>query len=294
MNLKREYGRNVTSQDGEDGIIEEIFRRLNIAGGVCMEFGAWDGKNLSNTWTLWHERGFGAVLVEAVEDRAAKLKEATRDFHQVQVMCAYVQAEGNNSVDGILSRCGVKPDIELVSIDVDGDDYHIFSAIREYHPRVVVVEYNATMGSRLKIVQAPGEMLGSSGAAIIELAHRKGYKLAACTNVNLIFCQEKDFPQLGFDEPILDEVYPDNAVTIVITGYGGNAFLSRRPWHVYELEPPPEERVVWWRRWARLVLRRQPRERKYVVNKRWDGPLLIPVRLIGHLPEELKQRAART
>ncbi|MCH8063598.1 MAG: hypothetical protein IH861_13975 [Chloroflexi bacterium] len=43
-----DHKRTVTSQDGEDGIVEFIFDRLGVEKGLCVEFGAWDGKHLSN------------------------------------------------------------------------------------------------------------------------------------------------------------------------------------------------------------------------------------------------------
>ena len=47
------YKKNIFSQNGEDGIIEEIFKRLNdVSDKKCCEFGAWDGKHLSNTCNL--------------------------------------------------------------------------------------------------------------------------------------------------------------------------------------------------------------------------------------------------
>ena len=43
------------SQVGQDGIIEEIFKRLNIKNGIFCEFGAWDGFHLSNARKLVDE-----------------------------------------------------------------------------------------------------------------------------------------------------------------------------------------------------------------------------------------------
>jgi hypothetical protein len=46
------YEKNITSQFGEDGIIEEVLNRIGIENASCVEFGAWDGKHFSNTWQL--------------------------------------------------------------------------------------------------------------------------------------------------------------------------------------------------------------------------------------------------
>ena len=57
------YSKNVYSQNGEDGIVEELLKRLNITNGWVCEFGAWDGIHLSNTFNLV-KKGFNAVFIE--------------------------------------------------------------------------------------------------------------------------------------------------------------------------------------------------------------------------------------
>jgi hypothetical protein len=62
MKKLNEYAKNITSQSGENGILFEIFRRLDITKGTCIEFGAADGIETSNTHPLWCEQPYPGVL----------------------------------------------------------------------------------------------------------------------------------------------------------------------------------------------------------------------------------------
>jgi hypothetical protein len=64
-NLEK-YKYNIYSQNGEDGIIEEVFKRLGLDEFNkfwVVEFGAWDGKHLSNTFNLI-KKGAASCLIE--------------------------------------------------------------------------------------------------------------------------------------------------------------------------------------------------------------------------------------
>lgn len=81
-----QYSKNITSQFGEDCIIEAIFQKLGIEKGYCVEFGASDGKDLSNTWNLWHNRGWNAVLIESDPVKVAALSKNVKDYPNVTYM----------------------------------------------------------------------------------------------------------------------------------------------------------------------------------------------------------------
>src|SRR6185437_9912005 len=106
-----------------------------------------------------------------------------------------------------------------------------------YRPRVVAIEFNFTIPNDIVFIQ-PRDMSvqqGSSLSALVELAHHKGYKLAAVTLGNAFFVDEEDFGKLGIEEPAPDEVNPDTKYytrlfqlydgTIVLNGY------QRLLWH---------------------------------------------------------------
>src|SRR5260370_5870050 len=223
------YRGSVTSQWGEDGIIEEIFKRIGTRNKVCVEVGAWDGKHLSNTWSLWHENEWSALLVEGNQARIAILKSNTQGYERVEIVPEYVSIEGSSALDSVLARHNALKNPDLLSIDVDGDDYHVFSGLRNFAPRLVIIEYNPTAPPEVDLVQTPGEYFGSSALALVKLAHAKGYKLVCCTETNCFFVLSSEYEALGIEEPTLRDVFPLDNLTYVVTSQDGRAFLTRSP-----------------------------------------------------------------
>jgi hypothetical protein len=232
------YSANVTSQNGEDGVLGEIFRRIGTVDRSCIEFGAWDGKHLSNTWKLWHEDSWRAMLIEGDEKRFRVLTEATRSYQQVVAVNRFVAPNGPNSLDNIIRQNHFSNRPDLLSIDIDGDDLAIFEAMQACRPRVVVIEYNATFPAEVSFQQKAGEAIGSSAKAILAVARRKGYKLAHLTDTNLILVTSDEFSHLSIGEPSLPESYPTSHLSPIVMSFDGRPFLlrSRLP---HQASPPP-------------------------------------------------------
>jgi hypothetical protein len=205
-----------------------------------VEFGAWDGKYLSNTWDLWHNQSWSALLIEGDAEREHALAESIQNFPKVRSDNALVTAQGENSLDQILTRAGAPANLDLLSVDVDGDDYYIFEALTKFTPRVVVIEYNPTIPPEIDLVQAPGEYFGASALALVILAKKKDYGLVCCTETNCFFVLRSEYPKLEISEPALVQVFPRDHLTYVITALDGSAFLSRTPTYVNELERATE------------------------------------------------------
>ncbi|APB33391.1 hypothetical protein GlitD10_1071 [Gloeomargarita lithophora Alchichica-D10] len=114
-----------------------------------------------------------------------------------QVICArrLVSFEGENSLDSIFIQTPVPKDFDLISIDVDGNDWHIWDSLQTYRPKLVLIEFNPTIPHQVEFVQ-PRDMSvnqGSSLAALIHLARKKGYELIATTITNAFFVDKKYF-----------------------------------------------------------------------------------------------------
>jgi hypothetical protein len=190
MRIFDKYRSNFFSQTGEDGLLDEIFRRLNIKTGTFCEFGAADGKYCSNTRALL-EQGWSGMLIEADPARAKSLIDNTLGL-QVELYFGPVTVENVNQL--------VPRELDILSIDVDNDDFHLWNAYKG-SAKVVVIEVNSSIAPPEIVI--PGES-GSSYSAMVMLGLAKGYFLVA-HHGNCIFVRNeyKDFfPELvgnGFE-----------------------------------------------------------------------------------------------
>lgn len=224
-----QYAKNITSQYGEDGIIEEIFRRIGTANKICVEFGAWDGKYLSNTWNLWYNLGWQGVLIEGDKKKFNELKNRYGSNNNLKLINAYVGLSEDNLLDNLLAKIEVPSEFDLLSIDIDGDEYHVFNSLNNYHPRVVIIEHNPTIPPEISIVQSPGEYFGASALALQKLFLTKNYTLIACTQTNSFFVKKSEFIKLNIVQPKLENIFPKDNFTYVISSYSGKTFLSQNP-----------------------------------------------------------------
>jgi hypothetical protein len=169
------FRRNVYSQNGEDGILAEILERLQIHRGWFCEFGAWDGKYLSNSYRLLND-GWSGVMIEGDEPRCKDLEETAKSFDgRLHTICRFVgHLPGPDSLDSLLRETPIPKDFDVLSIDVDGLDYHIWKAFTEFTPKVVIIEVNSHYPPGVEHVEA-GENATSSFTSMVKLGIEKGY-----------------------------------------------------------------------------------------------------------------------
>ncbi len=190
------HRRNITSQFGEDGIIEKIFSLLPPANRWCVELGALNGTHHSNTRRLLADEGWSGVMLEADPVYFEKLRSLYAGNQHVYCVNEFVDFEGENTLDRILHRTPIPPGFDLFSLDIDGNDYHIWESLADYHPRVVIVEFNPSIPDGVDFVQ-PRDMRiqqGSSLDALSRLGKAKGYELIAATDMNAIFVRREFYP----------------------------------------------------------------------------------------------------
>jgi hypothetical protein len=232
-----EHAANVTSQCGEDGIIAKILEVLGEPRGWCVEFGAWDGRHLSNTYNLITTKGFSAVLIEGSAKRTRDLAETYKGNPKVTAINAFVGFTAADGLDSILARTAIPEDFDVLSIDIDGNDYHVWNAVTRYRPRVVVIEYNPTIPTAVDFVQ-PADMTINQGASITaqnRLAKQKGYELVAVTTHNCLFVRAEYFPAFEIGDNSVAALRADESmVTYIFNGFDGTVFVrgsGKLGWH---------------------------------------------------------------
>lgn len=195
-----DFSYNIYSQFGEDGIIEKIFSIIGTKSKICVEFGAWDGEYLSNTANLWKNHNWKAILVESDATRINQVKHSN-----VIAINATVGTKAHDSIDYILNQQNIT-EIDFMSIDIDGNDYHILDNLI-CQPHVICVEYNPTIPFWVDCYQEEEyHQFGASLKALNRVAAGKGYFLVSVTDTNLFFVKNeyKDlFKKFETDIPII-------------------------------------------------------------------------------------------
>jgi hypothetical protein len=242
-NILESYSKNVTSQNGEDGILEKIFEVIGDKNYSkwCVEFGAWDGKHLSNTYNLIVNKGWSSVLIEADPKKFKQLMSNLGDRENLYCFQAWVGFESNDNLESILSKTPIPKEFGLASIDVDGCDYYIWESIQNYKPLVVIIEYNPTVPNDIIFVldKDMSRRQGSSLLALIELGKQKGYELVAVTRTNGIFILAEKYSLFGIQDNDINKMVCDSGKRIW-QGYDGTIFTSNFSylgWVRYRIDP---------------------------------------------------------
>ncbi len=203
------YKRNITSQCGEDGVLEKIFELIEPENRWCAEFGAWDGKHFSNTYPLLADKGWSGLLLEANAERYRQLCRT----HAGRVRCiclnAVVGFDGAGTFDSVAEAHGVPENLDLLCVDIDGCDYHVWRSITRFRPNVVVIEFNPSIGNDIVFIQDVDMSInhGCSLRALIRLAAEKGYELVAVTGWNAIFTRAEYLPRFRLPDNSIDKMH---------------------------------------------------------------------------------------
>lgn len=189
------YGFKIYSQNDEDGIIQEIFRRIGVTARTFVEFGVATGSEC-NTVKLLIE-GWRGLWMEADPLRANSIRRTFDLFCQDDKLVVLEKRVTAENIDALLSEHAAGGEIDLLSIDIDYNDYWIWKAISSVRPRVVVIEYNASLRPPLALTVPydpqgswdGSNFYGASVEALVRLGAEKGYRIVGCSlaGVNAFF-----------------------------------------------------------------------------------------------------------
>jgi len=203
--LAQRFG--ILSQNAEDGLTWAIFKLAGVTNRRFVEIGS--GTNGGNSGFLAEDCGWTGMMVDASVERISKVR--ARFGSQVAAVSSWVTRE---NVNAMITEHGFSGEVDLLSIDIDGNDFWVWEAITACSPRLVIVEYNAHFGPDRAVTVPYAEEFdrhrfqdmryyGTSLAALACLAVRKGYRLVAVEprGVNAYFLRRDVCPAIPEGRP---------------------------------------------------------------------------------------------
>ncbi len=188
----------VFSQNGEDGIISEIFKRIGTTNKFFVEFGAANG--LWNNTTNLLVEGWQGLWIEGDPKCIAEIESKFKGLIDAKKLTARQDYVTPENIEALFKAGRVPRDLDFCSIDIDGNDYWVWEALKTFKPRVVAIEYNAMFRPETLWVMKYNPKhswnqscyAGSSLKSLVNLAGKKGYKLVGCDflGVNAFFVRE--------------------------------------------------------------------------------------------------------
>jgi len=192
-----DIGFRIYSQHEEDGILLFIFSLIGIINKQCVEICAGNGKECNTTNLIINHRWIALLC----DGKKQNIKVAKRFFQSCldtkywpPKIAHHWITRGN--INQIISDNGFSGEIDLLSLDIDGNDYWIWKEMDCISPRVVVLEYNHLWGPD-RAVTVPyaddfkagftkygSDYAGASLMAFVKLAKEKGYRLVGTNAIS--------------------------------------------------------------------------------------------------------------
>ena len=190
------FGFKVYSQADEDGILEEIFKRIGFSQKKFIELGIQDGTECNTTYLL--KSGWSGLWVDMSTDEN-KLKVDFKNFLKQNLNFKKEIVTRTNVNEIIHSFFSEKDEIDLLSIDIGVNTYHVLNEIK-ISPRVIVTEYNAKLRDQVEWIATYDEKkqwqgddnFGASLNSFTIMMEKKGYYLVCCNiiGVNAFFVRK--------------------------------------------------------------------------------------------------------
>jgi len=192
------YGFKIYAQNDEDGIIQEIFRRIGSTSRTFVEFGVESGVECNSVKLL--VEGWRGLWIEARSDHADVIGRRFAPFLTGGKLTLLERLVNAENIDALLAQGGMSGEIDLLAIDIDYNDYWVWKAVTAVSPRAVVIEYNASLRPPLSLTVSydpqrrwdGSNFYGASLEALVRLGREKGYRIVGCSvaGVNAFFVRD--------------------------------------------------------------------------------------------------------
>jgi hypothetical protein len=242
-----------------------ILSKLIEKNRWCVEFVAWDGLHGSTSRRLIQEQGYSAVLIEGNQQRFADLQKLYADSNRVVTRNQFVGFGDTDNLDAILGQTSIPHDFDFLTVDIDGNDWHVWNAVDQYRPKVVMIEFNPTIPPEIDFVQEANPRInhGCSLSALVRLGQNKNYELITVLGVNAFFVVKELFAQFNIADNSPSALWTNrDAITYFFLGYDGRVFLRgncQLPWQErFTFKESQVQVLPWFLRvypWTRTVRR---------------------------------------
>lgn len=226
------FGYKIYSQCDEDGIINEIFNRIGVTNRLFVEFGVGDGLE-NNTLALLLQNWSG-LWIESSKKHVNKIRNSFKNTIQIGLLTVINEHVTKENINSIITSVVKEKEIDLLAVDIDGNDYYIISEIECVSPRVIVVEYNAKFPPPIQFCMeydpkhkwSGGDSFGASLKFLELNLAKKNYVLVGCSisGCNAFFIR-RDLMGDKFQKPYTSEEHyepPRYYLTKMINGHPTN------------------------------------------------------------------------
>jgi hypothetical protein len=179
------------SQNSEDGILLYIFSIIGTTNKVAVEICAGNGIEC-NSANLVVNHGWWALLFDGSAENISVGTEFFRTNLRSFIRAPWLVEAWitRDNVNDLIQNNYVSGEIDLLTIDLDGNDYWIWNSLDVIKPRVVVVECQSNNWGTERAVTIPyredfvadfseggSTYCGASLPAFVNLGKKKGYRL---------------------------------------------------------------------------------------------------------------------
>lgn len=186
------------SQNQEDGMLAEMFRRLGIAKGTFVEMGLEDGHQCNTRLLL--ECGWTGIWVEGSPEHCATIRRTfAPEIAAGRLTLIEALITPGNAL-GLLRDAGLPERLDFLSVDIDMHTHHVWETLASLRPAVCCIEYNGSVPPSIEwsVPYVAGEMwdgsnrVGAGLAVLHRIARSQGQTLVACDlcGVNAFFVRD--------------------------------------------------------------------------------------------------------